>query len=198
MRNMATDQGAVALNQVNDGARKRRHASKYRGADSPGAVMLRTDLRAGDIESIVRLHGRVYARENGFDHTFEEYVAGPLSQFASCTSDRERIWIAELDGRMVGCIAIVALSPQEAQLRWFLVDPSIRGMGVGKKLLGEAVSFCRDCRYESILLWTVSALAAAAHLYRGAGFKRVEEKPGRRWGVDVVEEKYELTLCQEA
>src|SRR5205823_2985521 len=109
-------------------------------------------------------------------------------------SSRQRLWIADHDGRVVGCVAIVAASPETAQLRWFLVDPATRGAGLGKRLLHEAVAFARQCGYTSIILWTVSALAAAAHLYRAAGFRKVEEKPGHVWGVDVVEEKYELAL----
>ncbi len=163
-------------------------------ADVSPASVLRTDLKPGDIGAIVQMHGVLYAREYGFDHTFEAYVAGPLAEFACSASPQERLWIAERDGRIIGCIAIVAASPQTAQLRWFLVEPSARGTGLGKRLLHEAVAFCRDCDYQSIVLWTVSALTAAAHLYRSAGFKKVEEKPGRMWGVDVVEEKYELRL----
>ncbi len=157
-------------------------------------MTLRTDLKPGDIGYVVYLHGIVYAREYGFDRSFEAYVAGPLSEFARCASARERLWIAEREGRIVGCIAIVASSPLVAQLRWFLVEPSSRGEGVGKRLLTEAVAFCRTCGYRSIILWTVSALATAAHLYRLAGFEKCEEKSGKKWGVEVVEERYELTL----
>jgi N-acetylglutamate synthase-like GNAT family acetyltransferase len=157
-------------------------------------VTLRTDLRPGDLGSVIALHGITYAREYGFDPTFEAYVAGPLAEFARSASPRERLWVAERGGRVVGCVAIVAASPRVAQLRWFLVAPSARGAGLGKRLLDEAVAFCRGCGYESVILWTVSALAAAAHLYRSVGFRMVEAKPGRRWGVDVVEERYELTL----
>jgi GNAT superfamily N-acetyltransferase len=161
---------------------------------SGDVVTLRTDLEPGDIGYVVYLHGIVYARDYGFDHTFEAYVAGPLSEFARTASARERLWIAEREGRIVGCIAIVASSPLVAQLRWFLVDPSSRGQGIGKRLLSEAVAFCRACGYRSVILWTVSALAAAARLYRSAGFKKCEEKSGKKWGVEVVEERYELTL----
>jgi GNAT superfamily N-acetyltransferase len=164
-------------------------------ADSPpGPITLRTDLRPGDVGAVVWLHGTVYAREHGFDPTFEAYVAGPLAEFVRSGSPRERLWIAERDGRVVGCVAIVAADSRTAQLRWFLVDPIARGAGLGKRLLSEAVAFAGGCGYTSIVLWTVSALAAAAHLYRSAGFRKVEEKPGHLWGVDVVEEKYELTL----
>jgi N-acetylglutamate synthase-like GNAT family acetyltransferase len=160
----------------------------------PRTITLRTDLKPGDIGAIVRLHGVTYAREHGFDHTFEAYVAGPLAEFARSASDRDRIWIAEQGDRLVGCVAIVAHSPQVAQLRWFLVEPSCRGAGLGTRLLNEAVAFCRASGYQSIILWTVSALVAAARLYHAVGFRKVEEEPGKQWGVDVIEERYELCL----
>jgi N-acetylglutamate synthase-like GNAT family acetyltransferase len=157
-------------------------------------VTIRTNLKPGDIGSIISLHGILYAREYGFDPTFEAYVAGPLSEFVRSAAARERLWLAERADQIIGCIAIVAASPQTAQLRWFLVDPAARGAGLGKRLLTEALTFCKECGYRKVILWTVSALAAAGHLYRLAGFRKVEEKPGRMWGVQVVEEKYELVL----
>jgi N-acetylglutamate synthase-like GNAT family acetyltransferase len=161
---------------------------------SPEAIALRTELRPGDLGMVVHLHGVLYARERGFDPTFEAYVAGPLSEFVRAENPRERLWLAERDGRIVGCVAIVAASPRTAQLRWFLVDPSTRGAGLGKRLLSEAVAFCQDCGYREVILWTESALTVAAHLYQSAGFRKTAEKPGRMWGVDLVEEKYELRL----
>lgn len=155
-------------------------------------VTLRHDLRPGDLGAIVGLHGTVYAREHGFDPTFEAYVAGPLAEFVRARGERDRFWIAERAGRLSGCIAIVAASAVEAQLRWYLVDPAARGHGLGRRLLREAVDFAWSRGYESIFLWTVAALEAAARLYRAEGFERVEERPGRMWGVDVVEERYVL------
>jgi GNAT superfamily N-acetyltransferase len=162
--------------------------------DAQDAVTIRAHLQPGDIGYIVYLHGILYAREYSFDPTFEAYVAGPLSEFVLSASPRERLWIAERDGRIIGCIAIVAASEQTAQLRWFLVDPGARGTGLGKRLMNEAVTFAKSSGYTSVILWTVSALTVAAHLYRSAGFQKTEEKPGHVWGVDVVEEKYELLL----
>jgi GNAT superfamily N-acetyltransferase len=158
------------------------------------AITLRTELRPGDLGLIVHLHGVTYARERGFDPTFEAYVAGPLADFVRSHSSRERLWLAEQEGRLVGCIAIVAADPQTAQLRWFLVDPAARGGGLGQRLLHEAVSFSRACGYARIILWTESALTVAARLYQAIGFRKTQEKPGRLWGVDLVEEKYELRL----
>ena len=170
------------------------HGSTGTPPGAPGLVAIRTTLRPGDVGEIVRLHGVLYAREHGFDATFEAYVAGPLAAFVIAGSPRERIWIAEREGRVVGCIAIVAASDEVAQLRWYLVDPSARGLGLGTMLLSEAISFSRAQGYRSIILWTVSALEAAARLYRAAGFRLGEEKPGRHWSVDVVEQEYELVL----
>lgn len=160
-------------------------------------ITIRSVLRPGDVGSIVQLHGAIYSREYGFDTTFEDYVAAPLAEFVSRGSQRERLWIAEREGRIVGSIALIEASEHEAQLRWYLVDPSARGHGLGKKLLAECVAFARDKGFESIILWTVSALTAAARLYRAAGFVMVEKKPGKHWGVEVVEEKYVLELRRD-
>lgn len=161
---------------------------------SQEVIALRTELVPGDLGRIIGLHGVVYAREYGFDTTFEAYVASPLAEFVCCRTDRDRLWIAECGDRLVGCIAIVGTSEEQAQLRWFLVDPSVRGLGLGKRLLQEAVEFCKRCSYRTVFLWTVSALSVAARLYRSFGFEKVQESPAWQWGVRVVEEKYVLAL----
>src|SRR5262249_34969485 len=112
--------------------------------------------------------------------------------------DRDNLWIAERADSIVGCIAIVGTSDLVAQLRWFLVDPSARGRGLGKRLLHEAIAFSRLCKYGTVFLWTVSALTTAARLYRSFGFTKVEDQPCRQWGVNVVEEKYVLQLTPSA
>jgi N-acetylglutamate synthase-like GNAT family acetyltransferase len=159
-----------------------------------GSIQIRTELQPGDIDAIVHLHGTLYDREYGLDHSFESFVAGPLKEFARSPSNRERIWLAERDDRIVGCIAIVSASPKVAQLRWYLVVPEARGAGLGRHLLEEAVAFCRDCGYQSVFLHTISVLTAAAHLYRSVGFEKVEEHAAHQWSVDVVEAKSELIL----
>jgi GNAT superfamily N-acetyltransferase len=164
------------------------------GADRPPIIEIRTDLRPGDLGTIVHLHGIIYARERGFDPTFEAYVAGPLAEFVRRQSPRERLWIAERADRIVGCIAIVAASEQTAQLRWYLVEPSARGLGLGKRLMAEAVAFSRESGYADVILWTENALTTAARLYQAAGFRKVEDKPGRMWGVNLIEEKYHMPL----
>src|ERR1051326_8858033 len=102
------------------------------------STTIRNEVRPGDLGQIVALHGTIYAREYGFDRTFEAYVAGPLAEFVLKSAPRDRIWIAERDDRIVGCIAIVGVSDEVAQLRWYVVDPSARGLGLGKRLLAGA------------------------------------------------------------
>lgn len=165
-----------------------------RGEGSARSFTLRSDIGSGDIGWMVRMHGVLYAREFGFDTTFEAYVAGTMGELDRGLSSRERIWLAERDGRVIGTVAILERSPETAQLRWFLIEPEARGVGLGRTLIAKALDFCRECDYRTVILWTVSALTAAAHLYREAGFERVEATPGRRWGVDLIDERYELTL----
>lgn len=157
---------------------------------------MRTALQPGDVGAIVAMHGLVYAEEYGFDTTFEAYVAGPLAEFVLRGSPRERIWIEERDGGVGGCVAIVEAGPGVAQLRWFLVHPSARGTGLGRRLLDAALAFSRAAGYGRIILWTVAGLGAAQHLYRQAGFVCVEAAPVRRWGVDVIEERHEMSLIR--
>ena len=158
-------------------------------------VPLRHDLRPGDLGRVTALHGVLYAEEHGFAHRFEAYVAETLGEFGrTARSAVDRLWIAELDGRLVGSIGIVVRDGGAAQLRWVLVHPDGRGLGLGRRLLDEAPAFCRAAGYGSIFLWTVSPLAAA-RLYTTAGFRQTERMPpDAPWGVPLSEERYDLVL----
>jgi N-acetylglutamate synthase-like GNAT family acetyltransferase len=156
---------------------------------------IRDRLKPGDIDYLINLHGVLYAREYGYDETFEAYVADGLAEFVqSFSPDRDRIWLAEINNQIIGCVAIVRHSEEEAQLRWFLVTPDYRGLGIGKKLLQEVLQFCRKHKYKIIFLWTTSELVTAGHLYTGFGFKKTEEKTHEIWGKKITEEKYCLHL----
>ncbi len=161
----------------------------------PSGVLLRSDLKPGDLGSIVRLHGILYAREYGFDLTFEGYVAAGVAELApSFTAGRDRVWVLEKDGEMTGSIAIVHRPPNEAQLRWFLVHPELRGQGLGRALLKEALRFSLEQGYRRVFLWTLKGLAAATHLYESHGFEKTAEKIHPLWGKTVHEERYDLEL----
>lgn len=157
-------------------------------------VVVRTTIKPGDTGLITYLHGRLYADEYSFDHTFETYVAIPLSEFVKAHTHRERIWIVEKQGEVMGSAALVRFSDQQAQLRWLLLHPAIRGLGIGKMLVGEAVNFARECGYASVFLLTINFLPRAAGIYSSYGFRITEETRTRMWGVDMVEQRYELKL----
>ncbi len=153
---------------------------------------IRNRIKPGDIGYIIYLHGILYAEEYGFDHTFETYIAKPLAEFVLSANERERLWIAETEGKIVGSVAIVRVSDEEAQLRWLLVHPDARGRGLGKKLVHEAADFCKTAGYNSVFLWTISMLRTAIHLYQSKGFVKTEEKAHLFGGVNLTAERYEL------
>jgi len=162
---------------------------------SPAKWKLRYHTRPGDIGYLTHLHGITYAKEYGYDQTFEAYVADGLAKFIqSFSPDKDRIWLAEADGQIIGSVAIVGHSKVEAQLRWFFVHPKYRGVGVGGKLLNEALLFCKEREYRTVFLWTTSELGVAQDLYTRIGFKRTQTKTHRIWGKTITEERYDLRL----
>lgn len=158
-------------------------------------MKIRNSIKPGDFGGVIHLHGVLYAREYGLDHTFEGYVAVGLGEFAkSFDGNKDYFAVAEFEDRIVGSIAIMGLPDQTAQLRWFLLDPSARGFGLGKKLLSEALEFCRQKNFTSVCLWTISELKTAARLYRAAGFTLTEENTRDLWGAVRNEQRYDLIL----
>jgi N-acetylglutamate synthase-like GNAT family acetyltransferase len=157
----------------------------------PANVSFRNQLKPGDIGYLTYLHGILYAQEFGWDFTFEAYVAVPLAEFAKAHNDRERIWIVEKDGHITGSVAIVEASLTEAQLRWMLLTPDLRGYGLGRYLVETALDFCKDQGYSTVFLWTVSLLTVATRLYQSVGFHLTEEKTHRIWGAELTEQRYE-------
>jgi ribosomal protein S18 acetylase RimI-like enzyme len=158
-------------------------------------MQIRTNIRPGDIGHIIHLHGTFYAEEHNLDHTFEGYVASGMGEFAKAFDERkDRLWLAEDGGRIVGSIAIAGHTDRTAQLRWFLVAPQARGCGLGSRLLRAALDFCREREFGFVFLWTLSDLKAAAHLYQRAGFSRTEQKTREIWGGTRTEERYDLIL----
>lgn len=158
------------------------------------AYSIRTELRPGDLGYIIYLHGILHAREFDWDYRFETYVALPLAEVAQADRSDERIWIVEAANQVCGSIALVKRSSDVAQLRWFLLDPALRGKGIGKQLMELLLEFAREQHYRRIELWTITGLPAASGLYRRYGFELVEEKSSQPWGNKVTEQKYRLDL----
>jgi len=155
--------------------------------------------RPGDIGYITYRHAMFYSQTYGFDTTFDAYVASGLSQFImQYDSQKEHLWVAEEGTTPVGSIAIVKKEDAVAQLRWFLVEPQARGRGLGKKLLHEAIAFCKRNNYQKIILWTISNLYAARKLYELFGFQVITNKTHQIWGQELTEELWEIELNRVA
>jgi GNAT superfamily N-acetyltransferase len=151
--------------------------------------------KPGDLGWVVMAHGEIYATEFGWDTTFEALVARIVADYAARHDPRrEAAWIAELDGRRVGCVFCVAADATTAQLRILLVDPTARGHNLGGRLVDTCIAFARDAGYKRMKLWTNHPLAAARHIYLARGFVLVAEEPHLSYGVSLTGQTYELTL----
>jgi DNA-binding MarR family transcriptional regulator/GNAT superfamily N-acetyltransferase len=152
--------------------------------------------RPGDIGWVVSRHGALYAEEYGWDETFEGFAAEIAGQFVkNFDARRERCWIAEREGGIVGAVFLVS-GPDDrtAKLRMLYVEPGARGLGIGQHLVEECRIFARSAGYARILLWTNSILTSARRIYEAAGYRLVKSEPHRSFGHDLVGETWELDL----
>lgn len=152
--------------------------------------------RPGDMGWVVQRHGELYWQEYHYDERFEALVAEIVAEFIqNLDPQRESCWIAEKDGERVGSIFLVKKSTSVAKLRLLLVEPSARGLGIGRRLVEECVQFSREAGYKKILLWTQSELAAARRIYEHAGFKVIAKEEHSSWSrKDLVAETWERVL----
>lgn len=162
----------------------------------PRAFVIR-GLRPGDLGWVVERHGALYAEEYGWDRSFEALVATIVAEFGAGddTAD-EAAWIAEADGRRVGCVFCVRKDAKTAQLRLLLVDPSVRGAGLGARLVEECLAFARAAGYRRIVLWTNDVLGAARRIYQRAGFTLIESERHRSFGHDLVGQYWKRDLTE--
>ncbi|MCC5859049.1 MAG: GNAT family N-acetyltransferase [Ectothiorhodospiraceae bacterium] len=150
----------------------------------------------GDIGWVIYRHGALYHQEYQWDDRFELLVADIAVQFLRSSDPQcERCWIAEMDGENVGCVFLMKASADVAKLRLLLVEPTARGLGIGKCLVQECITFARLKHYQKLVLWTNDVLVAARRIYADAGFVRLDRHVHQSFGQELVGEHWELTLA---
>jgi GNAT superfamily N-acetyltransferase len=159
------------------------------------AFEVRNDLRPGDADAIVALHDRLYRAEHGMDHRFTAGVAAKVEAAVEAGWPAGGgAWIVERDGRFAGSVGLTDEGGQAGRIRWVLLEPELRGSGLGRRLVGEAVSRARALGMRRLTLDTFSELRSAAAIYRDLGFRIVSEEPKDDWGAPIVYQLYELKL----
>jgi len=151
--------------------------------------------RPGEASYIAYLQMKFYEREYGFKGTFEHYLLAAMAEFTA-SPEGSQIWVATDNEEIIGSIAIIRTGEHTAQLRWFFTEERYRGKGIGKRLIGTSVQFCKDRGYAHIFLWTLRGLDAAGHLYENYGFRLTETKENHEWADKLlIEERWDLLSC---
>lgn len=144
---------------------------------------------------VVQMHGALYAREFGYDWTFEALVAQIVAEYVRDFKPKfERCWIAEMDGEVVGSIFLVRKSSVVSKLRLLIIHPGARGQGLGKRLTRACIRFARAAGYRKMALWTQSHLHAARAIYKSENFKLKSKQKHSSFGKHLVAEVWELKL----
>lgn len=161
---------------------------------SEKSVRLRAP-RAGDMGRVVQLHGELYAKEFGYDSTFEALVAEIVAGFVrNFDAKRERCWIAELDGEVVGSVFLMKQGKSTAKLRLLIIDPAARGHGLGRRMTRACIAFARKKGYRRLVLWTQSHLSAARAIYQSENFRLKSTEKHSSFGKRLTAEVWELRL----
>lgn len=157
-------------------------------------ISIRTVLQPGDIGYVVYMHGALYGMEYNYGIQFETYVAMGLCEFyETYNPKRSRVWVCEYSNKIIGFLLLMDRK-EAAQLRYFLIEPDYRGIGLGLKLLNMYMDFLRECGYKASYLWTTHELRTAASLYKRFGFQLTEEKESNSFGKPLMEQRYDLVL----
>ncbi len=152
-------------------------------------------FEAADTDWLVAEHADHYAQAEGFDETFGPLVADIIADFLKNHDPQsEAGWIAHNGAERLGSIFCVRSDATTAKLRLFYVVEAARGSGVAQALLDQCLSVARAKAYQGLTLWTHESHAAAGRIYKRNGFTRTAAKPTHSFGVDLVEETWQIAF----
>ena len=155
-------------------------------------ITIRTDLRPGDLEQVIQIHGILYMQEYQYGSAFTDYVSQGLHEFhRQYDPGIDRIWICEHKDRMVGFLLLLHRPDRLAQLRFFILLPEFRGKGLGKLLMDQFMHFLKEADYRGAYLWTTNEQIQAAALYIRYGFRLTAEKDSTAFGKLLKEQRYD-------
>lgn len=158
-------------------------------------ITIRTELKSGDLGYTIYLHGILYKEEVNYGIKFEKYVAEGLCEFYNqFDSDRDNVWIAEKEDKIVGLLFLMHRKNNTAQLRYFLILPEYRGTGLGKHLMQLFMHSLKEKKYTSAFLWTTDELPTATALYNRHGFELTKEINSNSFGKQLKERRFDLKL----
>ncbi|MCB0491627.1 MAG: GNAT family N-acetyltransferase [Cyclobacteriaceae bacterium] len=157
-------------------------------------IHIRTTIEPGDLGYVTYMHGYLYHKEHNFGHVFEAYVAEGLLEFYNQYDPASnRAWVCEHNNKIIGFLVLMNRG-EAAQLRYFIIDPEYRGIGLGKKLMGLYMEFMKTCGYKKSYLWTTKGLDPAISLYTRHGFVLNEERDTDIFGKPSIEHRYNLLV----
>ena len=158
-------------------------------------IIIRNEIHAADVGYIIYLHGKFYKQEYDYGIEFEMYVAKGLVEFFEKYDDKkDRIWLCEYENKIIGSLVVMHRENHSAQLRYFLIKPEFRRLGLGKKLMELLLNFLKESHYNSCFLWTTNEQKFASNLYKKSGFVLTEEKFSNTFGKRVKEQRYDLRI----
>ncbi|MBW9104523.1 helix-turn-helix domain-containing GNAT family N-acetyltransferase [Paraburkholderia phenoliruptrix] len=158
------------------------------------AVELRAP-RPGECAWLVHRQAQWFAAQYGWDKSFEGLLARVIADYTQRNDTvREFCVIADQHGTVAGAVCVVAVSTTVAGLRLLWVEPDVQRRGIGTRIMAEATRFAQRAGYKKLTLTTASTLVEARRLCKRAGFKLVSAAPERRFGKDLMIERWELAL----
>ena len=158
-------------------------------------IIIRNNFEISDLEFVIHRHSQLYTEEYNYETSFETYVRTGLYEFyESYNPELDSVWICEHNEKIVGFILLMHRESKTAQLRYFYLEPELRTIGLGKKLMSLFMDFFKEKKYESCYLWTTNELQAAVSLYKRYGFELTEEKESAVFGKTLIEQRYDLMM----